>query len=147
MPFFRSVLLSAALVMASCQQAPAVDPVISAEETTAPTDAELRTIWCNEGGDAFCEQRLQALAEIDAEACASEGGKIEARGRARFPVCRIYYEDAGTSCQSSTDCSGKCLLPGDTEDPADAVCAEKSAMDGCFTTVENGVAEPTICID
>jgi hypothetical protein len=88
----------------------------------------------------------------DAAACARAGGKMLPQGRMQSVRCVISYADAGRRCTDGDDCAGDCRV-GDVANPpaagAPAVgqCQASSSRFGCYTTVEGGKAEATLCVD
>jgi hypothetical protein len=64
----------------------------------------------------------------------------------------VSYADAGQRCTDGDDCQGDCRVEETEGMPhagADAVgrCQINSSRFGCYTTVEGGKAEATICVD
>jgi hypothetical protein len=86
-----------------------------------------------------------------AEACAARGGTWGPVGRLQAPSCVLPYADAGKACRDSDDCEGECRYAGEeTLEAGQAVagqCQVNSDRFGCFTRIEDGKAEPAICID
>jgi len=87
-----------------------------------------------------------------AAACAARGGQLQPVGRMQSLQCVIKYADAGKRCTDGDDCLGDCRIEDMAARPqmgAPAVgqCQASSDRFGCFTTVENGRAEATLCID
>ncbi len=72
-------------------------------------------------------------------------------GRRQMLQCVISYADAGKSCTSGDQCAGDCRASADVEvvagQPIAGACQATSERFGCFTTVERGRAQATICID
>lgn len=89
--------------------------------------------------------------QIAAADCASRGGAMTRVGRMQTLQCVISYADAGKPCRTGSDCMGDCRTEGDVAVLAGrettGVCQANSNRFGCYTTVENGKAEPTICVD
>ena len=88
----------------------------------------------------------------DAAACAAAGGKMLPQGRMQSVRCVITYVDAGRRCTDGADCDGDCRVGDVANAPAagtNAVgqCQANSSRFGCYTTVEDGKAEATICVD
>lgn len=86
----------------------------------------------------------------DAAACAARGGEIRRVGRMQSEQCVILYADAGKVCRDGDDCLGDCRAaeaPLKDRDNASGVCAADSNRFGCITTIENGRAEHTLCVD
>lgn len=99
---------------------------------------------------AACGPRLTEAQKAEA-ACRASGGEMRKVGRLRTLQCVILYRDAGKPCRSGADCQGDCIVPGNLaplegrETPG--VCQKDSDRFGCRTTVEDGKAEATICVD
>jgi len=88
----------------------------------------------------------------EASACAARGGKMLPQGRMQSMQCVVSYTDAGERCTDGDDCQGDCRIADVTNAPhagAAAVgqCQPTSSRFGCYTTVEGGKAEATICVD
>lgn len=88
----------------------------------------------------------------EASACAARGGKMLPQGRMQSLQCVIFYRDGGNRCTDSDQCEGSCRIPDVANLPpagAAAVgqCQPTSSRFGCYTTVEDGKAEATICVD
>ena len=74
------------------------------------------------------------------------------QGRMQSVRCVITYADAGTRCTDGDDCAGDCRVEDVANAPAagtNAVgqCQASSSRFGCYTTIEGGKAEATICVD
>ena len=126
----RLIIAVAALFAAACQPMPAeVGKADLAEVAPTPTSAD-------------------AAAD-----CAARGGKMLPQGRMQSLQCVVSYADAGKRCTDGDDCQGDCRVEeADGGFPAagSAVagrCQATSSRFGCYTTVENGKAEATICVD
>lgn len=128
----KRILMVAAVLMAACQPLPAND---------GPTDlAEVTPASQSVAGSE------------DAAACARAGGKMLPQGRMQSVRCVITYADAGQRCTDGDDCAGDCRVGDVANAPAagtNAVgqCQVNSSRFGCYTTVENGKAEATLCVD
>ncbi len=128
----RFVML-AALFVAACQPLPA------------------------EGGKADLAQAAPVAAAVqtpadEASACAAKGGKMLPQGRMQTLQCVVSYSDGGQRCTDGDQCQGSCRIPDVANAPqagAAAVgqCQPTSSSFGCYTTVEDGKAEATICVD
>ena len=64
----------------------------------------------------------------------------------------ISYADAGKRCTTGSDCLGDCRVEDVTAAPAAGTpavgqCQAVCGQFGCYTRVENGKAEATICVD
>lgn len=93
-----------------------------------------------------------AVAENPAVDCSARGGRMQPVGRLQTMQCVVAYADAGKRCTDSDQCAGECRLADVTARPAEGaatagVCQVDSNRFGCFTRVENGRAEATLCID
>ncbi|MDO9076418.1 MAG: hypothetical protein Q7U72_03095 [Brevundimonas sp.] len=128
----KRLLIMAAVVMAACQPLPA------------------------SGGQTDLAEAAPAVQSVagteDAAACARAGGKMLPQGRMQSVRCVITYADAGTRCTDGDDCAGDCRVEDVANAPAagtNAVgqCQASSSRFGCYTTVEGGKAEATICVD
>ena len=128
----RFVML-AALFAAACQPIPADGGKVE----LAPVPA--------------AEAAAQTPADA-ASACAARGGKMLPQGRMQSLQCVVSYTDGGTRCTDGDQCQGSCRIADVTNAPragAAAVgqCQATSSGFGCYTTVEDGKAEATICVD
>jgi hypothetical protein len=92
-----------------------------------------------------------AIASLDEASCRGAGGSLLRAGKRQMLQCIISYADAGRSCSSGSDCAGDCRAPDGVEKaPGQKVagyCQATSDRFGCSTRVEQGRAQPTICID
>jgi hypothetical protein len=128
----KRILIAAAVLMAACQPLPANDGKTDLAEA-APA--------------------VQSVAGTeDAAACARAGGKMLPQGRMQTVRCVITYADAGTRCTDGDDCAGDCRVEDVANAPAAGTnvvgqCQASSSRFGCYTTVEGGKAEATICVD
>ena len=128
----RILIMAAAVLMAACQPLPANDGKTELAEVTPA---------------------VQSVASSeDAVACAARGGKMLPQGRMQTVRCVITYADAGRRCTDGDDCAGDCRVGDVANAPAagtNAVgqCQASSSRFGCYTTVEGGKAEATICVD
>jgi hypothetical protein len=133
----RILIAAAAVLMAACQPMPASD---GPTEIAAIVPAGQTVIGPSVAGSE------------DAAACARAGGKMLPQGRMQSVRCVITYADAGRRCTDGDDCAGDCRV-GDVANPptagAPAVgqCQVNSSRFGCYTTVEGGKAEATLCVD
>ena len=89
--------------------------------------------------------------EIAAADCASRGGTMERVGRMQSLQCVVKYADAGRPCRTGSDCLGDCrteasvaVLEGRA---TTGVCQVDTNRFGCFTTIEDGKAQATLCVD
>ena len=91
------------------------------------------------------------MQSADASACAARGGEMKQVGRLQSWQCVIRYADAGKRCTDGAQCQGDCRVEGETSArEGDAVvgrCQIENVRFGCFTTIANGRAQATLCID
>ena len=63
----------------------------------------------------------------------------------------VKYADAGKRCTDASQCEGQCEIAGNSGIAAGAAavgqCQADSNRFGCRTTVKDGKAEATLCID
>ena len=101
-------------------------------------------------GDAGAPQVVAANSRpATASACSAAGGAWRPVCMMQKPACVVTFKDAGKACSGASDCSGRCLAKGspDMGAKAEGVCAVNNDPCGCFQTVEDGVAQPGICVD
>ncbi|WP_312781020.1 hypothetical protein [Brevundimonas sp.] len=126
----KTVLLAAGLALAACSPAPAPEPVV-------PTPAEA--------------PEPPPTMSISTSSCSSRGGQMQQVGRAQTWQCVVKYADAGKRCTDASQCEGDCEIAGNSgiAPGASAVgqCQADSNRFGCRTTVKDGKAEATLCID
>ncbi len=84
--------------------------------------------------------------------CARRGGTLQAVGRMQTMQCVVRYADAGKRCTDGDQCAGDCRVSDSKAqlregDAAVGQCQATSNGFGCFTQVEDGKAEPTLCVD
>ena len=126
----RLVMIAAALLAAACQ--PVVEKGDLAHVNEPP--------------------QVSVPASQAASDCTRRGGTLQAVGRMQTMQCVVRYADAGRRCTDGDQCAGDCrvsdskapLREGDT---AVGQCQANSNGFGCFTRVEDGKAEPTLCVD
>ena len=118
----RVLIAALALTAAACAPAPV---------QTADTPAMIRSLSPSE--------------------CAARGGAMTPVGRMQTIQCVINYADAGKRCTDGAQCEGDCRTEPDvTAREGQSVtgqCQANSNRFGCFTTITNGKAEATLCID
>ncbi|HEY0600261.1 hypothetical protein [Brevundimonas sp.] len=127
----KRLMMAAALFAAACQPMPATDGGKTDLAEAAPA--------------------AQTPAD-EAAACAARGGKMLPQGRMQTMRCVVSYADAGRRCTDGDQCEGDCRIEEAAGTPhagASAVgqCQANSSRFGCYTTVENGKAEATLCVD
>ena len=85
------------------------------------------------------------------QVCTAQGGKFSQQGKLGCYRCIVSYDDAGKSCQDSTDCQGSCDVSGEYVATGTTKqigqCSTDSSAFGCRQTIENGVAGSAICVD
>jgi hypothetical protein len=129
----RRILIAAAAVLAAaCQPLPADGGKTDLAEVTPAVQS--------------------AAGTEDAAACAAAGGKMLPQGRMQSVRCVITYADAGRRCTDGDDCAGDCRIDDVANAPAAGSnvvgqCQVNSSRFGCYTTVEGGKAEATLCVD
>ena len=122
----RSMLILAAMALSAC--GPAAAPMA--------------------GSDAPAATQASAT-----DSCARRGGQLRPVGRMQTLQCVVRYSDAGKRCTDGDQCQGDCRLADMTSaappdgSPASGVCQANNDRFGCYTQVENGRAELTICVD
>ena len=93
-------------------------------------------------------QQLNAIGD-DVEACRAVGGEVRPICMMGTRQCVVTFADAGRTCRDSDDCQGDCRIAAGTE--AGRVmtgqCQASSNPCGCFATVEDGRAGPSLCAD
>jgi hypothetical protein len=134
----RLLIACAALLAAACQPMPAAD-------AGGRTDLA-------EGGAVQSPASPGDVAMLSPAECTARGGKMIPQGRMQTMRCVVTYADAGRQCRDGDDCQGDCRI----EDVAAAAqagqaavgqCQVNSSRFGCYTTIEDGKAEATICVD
>jgi hypothetical protein len=83
--------------------------------------------------------------------CIARNGTMQPVGRMQTMQCVVRYADAGKRCTDSDQCAGECRT-ADAARPAEGasvagICQATSNQFGCFTRVEDGKAEATLCVD
>ncbi len=126
------VMAAASAVLAACQPMPADGGQVDLAEAAPAIQS--------------------AAGSEDAAACAAAGGKMLPQGRMQTVRCVIAYADAGQACRDGDDCAGDCRVEDVADAPAAGAsvvgqCQASSSRFGCYTTVEDGKAEATICVD
>ena len=94
--------------------------------------------------------RTAARAELNAEECAREGGRIEGIGILGIPACVRYYSDGGVVCAGKSDCEGLCLSLEIHEEGKrmSGVCqSSEHDLFGCFSRIEGGLVSGVLCQD
>lgn len=86
------------------------------------------------------------------EACAAKGGTYRRVCLMGDWTCVMPHKDAGKRCSDGDECESKqCRYVGASApqpgQQATGECRRTSDPCGCFTLVEDGKAEPTLCVD
>ena len=85
------------------------------------------------------------------QVCTARGSKFLQQGKLGCYRCIVSYDDAGKSCQDSTDCQGSCDVGGEYVATGTTKqigqCSTDSSAFGCRQTIENGIAGSAICVD
>jgi len=104
--------------------------------------------------DGTIDSSVQEALTADPAACAKAGGELKPVCRMQRPMCLITFSDAGKACSDGSDCgSGRCVAgPADMPPPLPSVpvkgiCAATNDPCGCYQRIEDGLAQPTICVD
>ena len=134
----KRLMMAAALFAAACQPMPADGGKTDLAEVSGQTPVQTPA--------------QSAAGGTDAAACAAQGGKMLPQGRMQTMRCVISYTDAGQRCTDGDQCQGDCRVEDVANAPragsaAVGQCQAASSRFGCYTTVEDGKAEATICVD
>lgn len=138
----KRLMILAALLAAACQPLPAEDGLAGA--TDGPGASYIDTT------DVPPPVRVPENAA--AADCQARGGRMLPQGRMQTLQCVVSYADAGKRCTTGADCQGDCRVEDVAAAPAAGAaavgqCQADSSRFGCYTTVEDGKAEATICVD
>lgn len=84
--------------------------------------------------------------------CEAAGGVVQPAGMLGWDNCIQTMPDAGKSCTSASDCLDRCMLSlegeyADFGEAATGQCSKNDSPFGCYQKVENGIAEPALCVD
>ena len=124
----KAVLLAAGLVLAACSPTPAPAPALPLQDEPEPPKMTVTT-----------------------SSCTARGGQMQQVGRAQTWQCVVKYADAGKRCTDASQCEGDCEIAGNSSVApgarATGVCQADSNRFGCRTTVKDGKAQGTLCID
>ncbi|MNH53509.1 hypothetical protein D3C87_381220 [compost metagenome] len=125
----KALLVAAGLALAACSPTPAPEPVVQSVEAPEPPPTM----------------------SVSTSACTARGGEMQQVGRMQSWQCVVKYADAGKRCTDASQCEGQCEIAGNSGiAPGTAtagVCQADSNRFGCRTTVKDGKAEATLCID
>ena len=124
----KAVLLAAGLVLAACSPMPTPAPALPLQDEPEPPKMTVTT-----------------------SSCTARGGEMRQVGRMQTWQCVVKYADAGKRCTDASQCEGDCEIAGNSglAPGARAVgqCQADSNRFGCRTTIKDGKAEATLCID
>lgn len=140
----RALFAAVALLAACTAPAPADQPANAA--TFVGIDG--RPLVTN----GILDNAVQEAMTANPAACAKAGGEIRPVCRMQQPMCVVTFTDAGKTCSDGAECgSGRCLSDkgGGTPagQPVKGQCARTNDPCGCYQTIKNGVAQPTLCAD
>lgn len=134
-----------AVVAAACAVPPATDQADSAKPFIGIDGKPLVS------PEGIVNASVQEALTADPAACAKAGGDLRPVCRMQKPMCLITFSDAGKTCSDGSDCgSGRCVASekgAAKSGPATGVCRPTNDPCGCYTRIEDGVAQPTICVD
>ena len=162
LPFNKITMIIIAMLMAfwlsACSVTPSSTPVVKPEQSdsSAENDNSVNNNATNDTAlntktDPFAYQACVYPPNEMVQACTAKGGAFSQQGMLGCYQCVVTYSDAGKDCQDSSDCQGKCKSTGEfIENGAknqSGQCASDSSPFGCYQTIEEGVAQPAICVD
>ena len=95
------------------------------------------------------ETARDGMSASERKACKAKGGSISTAGLAARPHCVLPTRDAGKACTSSSQCEAGCIATERYAPGANATgrCKESTEPFGCQARVEDGKAQPVICVD
>ena len=111
------------------------------------------------------ESAFSSLMKLSLRLMAERGGRNDLLGeyldeplrlfvpvRLLIAACVIAFSDAGKPCRDGADCQGNCIAAteqaqGGSGAPATGICAADDNPCGCKTTIEDGRAQATVCVD
>ena len=136
----KRLIVIAALLAAACQPLPA-------EDAAQPSPGKVTEIDTTDVPPPVRVPESAAAAD-----CTARGGEMRPQGRMQTLQCVVSYADAGQRCTTGSDCQGDCRVEDVTAAPAAGTpaigqCQAVSGQFGCYTKVENGKAQATICVD
>lgn len=138
----KRLMIVAALLAAACQPLPAEGGGMGAAEGPVVNDIDTTDV----------PPPVRVPENAAAAECQARGGRMLPQGRMQTLQCVVAYADAGRRCTDGDQCQGDCRVEDVAAAPragAAAVgqCQADSSRFGCYTTVEDGRAEATICVD
>lgn len=162
LPLNKIAIIITAMLMAfwlsACSVTPPSTPVVqpepsdsSAENNNSENNSATNDTALNIKSDPFSYQACVYPPNEMVQACTAKGGAFSQQGRLGCYQCVVTYSDAGKACQDSSDCQGKCKSTGEFVEAntktQSGQCASDSSPFGCRQIIENGVAQPAICVD
>lgn len=118
--------------------------VLMACQSTVPSTPRM-------GKSDYAPIYFENLAATPAERmrCEAVGGIVGEGGILRADICYQTMIDAGKVCRDSDDCLSECMAVGDVEVGTKTIgqCSQVDSNFGCQGRVENGRAEPILCVD
>lgn len=88
--------------------------------------------------------------EVEKQACAKVGGKVQRAGLRGSYHCVQTYPDAGKICSDSSECVGQCRTVSSRAmgKPGTGTCQNIDVPFGCFALVNNGMVDGAmLCVD
>lgn len=82
--------------------------------------------------------------------CKLRGGEWTRYGLSPDPICLMKTKDAGQTCTDSDQCEGSCVSYEEglkRGDSAKGICTSHNTLVGCFTSIEDGKVEMSLCVD
>ena len=119
--------LTTALILLACAPKTAPVPVVP-NEVQSQIDKDART----------------------AEECRKSGGNLGRGGMMPDLICYHNYSDAGKVCDDKSDCLGRCISDNNSLPPnsnATGTCQPTEPFFGCFTEINGGKTQGTLCVD
>ncbi len=162
LPFNKIAIIITAMLMtiwlSACSVTPPSTPVVQPEQSdssaangTSANSTVTNDTVVNDKNDPFAYQACVYPPNEIIKACTAKGGTFSQQGMLGCYQCVVTYSDAGKACQDSSDCQGKCKNTGEFVDAnaktQSGQCASDSSPFGCYQTIEEGVAQPAICVD
>ena len=135
------IAIAALGFLAACHTDPAPPEIIDAAINTAPAEAATYERISFEGERATPAERAK---------CVAAGGEVYRSGLLGWENCIQPYADAGKTCSDSSDCTGDCRYTGSGASFGETVtgtCQINDSPFGCFQSVSDGAATPTLCVD
>jgi hypothetical protein len=113
--------------------------------------SDTSTVTAATGHEKIRFERKRAT-KAERAKCEAAGGVVGPGGMLGYDQCVQPYADAGKACKDAEDCEGRCLLSADSGDDMgqqteDGICQADDSLFGCYTAVNDGMAEYAICVD